>query len=280
MPQPSIASFFKKEAKTGDKRKSTSSTKEVNGQVTKIARVERVAGIEPFLELFSGLSVMHKTWFDALHGELKKKSFTKLAEFVKEQRKKGTVFPAPDNVFSWTRRPLSEIKVVILGQDPYHGPNQAHGLSFSVLPPTKPPPSLLNMFKELMQDENVDFDVKPNHGDLTKWADQGVLMLNAVLTVNQAKANSHKGQGWESLTDGAIKAISKNCVNVVFFLWGLGAKKKKSLIDTEKHLILEGVHPSPLSAHRGFFGCQHFSKANDYLKEHKKEKVKWSAIYE
>jgi len=170
--------------------------------------------------------------------------------------------------------------VVILGQDPYHGPNQAHGLSFSVLRPTPPPPSLKNMFKELIQDENVpSFTRVPNHGDLSSWADQGVLMLNAVLTVTKSKANSHKGQGWEKFTDSAIKAVSQNCKNVVFLLWGGPAGKKAALIDKKKHLILQAPHPSPLSSHRGYFGCQHFSKANDYLKKSNRAAIQWESLY-
>jgi len=233
-----------------------------------------------YTKMFKGLEVMDKSWFNAMKSEMDKEYFQKLAKFVSEKRNAETVYPKVENVFRWTTKCLSKIKVVILGQDPYHGPNQAHGLSFSVLRPTPPPPSLKNMFKELIQDENVPlFTRVPNHGDLSSWAEQGVLMLNAVLTVTKSKANSHKGQGWEKFTDKAIKAVSENCKNVVFLLWGGPAGKKSTLIDKNKHLILQAPHPSPLSSHRGFFGCQHFSKANDYLKNSNRAAIEWESLY-
>jgi len=157
---------------------------------------------QKYTKMFKGLEVMDKSWFNAMKPEMDKEYFQKLSKFVSQKRDAETVYPTVENVFRWTSKSLSKIKVVILGQDPYHGPNQAHGLSFSVLRPTPPPPSLKNMFKELIQDENVpSFTRVPNHGDLSSWADQGVLMLNAVLTVTKSKANSHKGQGWEKFTD-------------------------------------------------------------------------------
>jgi len=250
-------------------------------------KIEELENFEPsekqleMTKLFPGIRVMHPSWFNALKDVMEKTKFKSLSEFVKQKRAKGTVYPKPMDVFSWTKMPMNKIKVLVLGQDPYHGPNQAHGLSFSVLKPTPPPPSLRNMFKELIQDENIpSFDRKPNHGDLTKWADQGVLMLNAVLTVDQASANSHKGKGWEEITDGAIKAVSKRCTGIVFLLWGGFAQKKTSLIDKNKHLVICGAHPSPLSAHRGFFGSKHFSKANKHLKSIGKSEIEWAALYQ
>jgi len=235
---------------------------------------------QKYIKMFKGLEVMDKSWFNAMKSEMDKEYFQKLSKFVSQKRDAETVYPTVQNVFRWTSKSLSKIKVVILGQDPYHGPNQAHGLSFSVLRPTPPPPSLKNMFKELIQDENVPaFTRVPNHGDLSSWADQGVLMLNAVLTVTKSKANSHKGQGWEQFTDSAIKAVSQNCKNVVFLLWGGPAGKKSTLIDKKKHLILQAPHPSPLSSHRGYFGCQHFSKANDYLKKSNRTAIQWESLY-
>jgi len=228
-------------------------------------------------KMFPGISVMHVNWMKALLPQMKKSAFASLATFVAAKRGANTVYPAEQDVFNWARLDIRQTKVVILGQDPYHGPNQAHGLSFSVLRPTPPPPSLKNMFKELVQDENVEFK-KPDHGDLTSWAEQGVLLLNAVLTVTQAQANSHKGRGWEEITDGAIKAVSDKCRHVVFILWGGFAQKKEAKIDGKKHLVLKGPHPSPLSAHRGFFGCAHFSKANKYLKEHGKSEINWGSV--
>jgi len=161
---------------------------------------------------------------------------------------------------------------VILGQDPYHGPGQAHGLSFSVQEGVDIPPSLRNIFKEIKSDLGIP---APNHGSLQHWADQGVLLLNATLTVEEGNAGSHQRKGWERFTDTAIKVVSEHCNNVVFMLWGSYAQKKIELIDTAKHCILQAAHPSPLSAHRGFLGCKHFSKANEYLKEHGKKPIDW-----
>ncbi|CBY07884.1 unnamed protein product [Oikopleura dioica] len=221
--------------------------------------------------------MMHDSWMKALLPVMEAKPFTELADFVNSKYKNGTVYPTAENIFKWAERPLKSIKVVILGQDPYHGPNQAHGLSFSVLRPTRPPPSLLNMYKELEQDDNIPFN-RPGHGDLTRWADQGVLLLNAVLTVDGGKANSHQKKGWEKLTDAAIKAVSIHCDSVAFLLWGAKAQEKAKIINLNKHKILKQVHPSPLSAHRGFFGCRHFSKANDFLEKRKLSPINWAAI--
>ena len=161
---------------------------------------------------------------------------------------------------------------MILGQDPYHGPGQAHGLSFSVKPGVPFPPSLLNIFKEIKADLGKDM---PPTGDLTRWADQGVFLLNATLTVRENQAGSHQNQGWETFTDEVIQAINRNCKNVVFMLWGAYAQKKADLIDSDQHLILKAPHPSPLSAHRGFLGCGHFSKANHYLAENGLKPISW-----
>jgi len=167
---------------------------------------------------------------------------------------------------------LDEVKVVILGQDPYHQPNQAHGLCFSVLPEIKVPPSLVNIYKEL----NSDLGIEPaSHGYLEAWAQQGVLLLNAVLTVEDSNANAHQGQGWEQFTDKIISIVNERCENVVFMLWGSYAQKKGAMIDSSRHCVLKAPHPSPLSAYRGFFGCQHFSKANEYLIKHNKAAIDW-----
>jgi len=292
--QKSITSFFK--VKPSEKRKSDIHDEQKPKKVARIddrnedieekeiSKSENNSNFgmnEKYTEMFKGLEIMDKSWFNALQPEMDKEYFKKLSKFVSDKRNIETVYPTVENVFRWTVKSLNKIKVVILGQDPYHGPNQAHGLSFSVLRPTRPPPSLKNMFKELIQDENVPlFTREPDHGDLSTWAQQGVLMLNAVLTVTKAKANSHKGQGWEKFTDSAIKAVSNNCNSVVFLLWGGPAGKKASLIDKKKHLILQAPHPSPLSAHRGYLGCQHFSKANDYLKKANRGTIQWESLYD
>ncbi|KAM4053105.1 uracil-DNA glycosylase isoform 2-T2 [Anomaloglossus baeobatrachus] len=176
----------------------------------------------------------------------------------------------------FTKPYFTKIKVVILGQDPYHGPNQAHGLCFSVQKPVSPPPSLENMYKELLTD--IEGFTHPGHGDLTGWAKQGVLLLNAVLTVRAHNANSHKDRGWEQFTDSVVSWLNKNLDGLVFMLWGAYAQKKGISIDRKRHLVLQTVHPSPLSAHRGFFGCQHFSKTNSYLENLGKKAIDWKAL--
>lgn len=217
------------------------------------------------------------TWFFALHSEFQKPYFAKLSEFVSRERQKGTVYPPADQVWTWTTKvPIKDVKVVILGQDPYHNPGQAHGLCFSVPKGVHPPPSLVNMYKELTND--IPGFVTPNHGYLDGWAQQGVLLLNACLTVRANSPNSHKDQGWEQLTDAVIKYISDHGRNVVFLLWGAYAQKKGSIVDKKKHHILKTVHPSPLSAHRGFFGSKHFSQCNDFLKKAGKKPIDWSQL--
>ena len=217
------------------------------------------------------------SWYEALEEVFKKDWFRKLNDYVLREREAHTIYPSPAEVWSWTTRvSISEVKVVILGQDPYHGPGQAHGLCFSVKPGVSPPPSLLNMFKELERD--IPSFTRPGHGYLAGWADQGVLLLNACLTVRKSQANSHKDQGWEKLTDAVISWISKNLSGVVFLLWGAHAQKKAAVVDKSKHHMLTSVHPSPLSAHRGFLGCGHFSKCNELLEKQGKSPVDWTNL--
>jgi len=203
------------------------------------------------------------SWNKALKNAFQRESFINLISFVKDEYSKEKIFPEGKNIFNaFWHCPIEKLKVVILGQDPYHGPGQAHGLSFSVKPGIPFPPSLLNIFKEIKSDLGKDL---PPNGDLTRWADQGVFLLNATLTVKANQAGSHQKRGWEEFTDEVIKTISDERENVVFLLWGAFAQKKSEMIDSSKHLILKAPHPSPLSAHRGFLGCKHFSLANEYL---------------
>ncbi len=213
------------------------------------------------------------SWLKALEQEFRQSYMRQLKQFlVKEKQQKQVVYPPGSQIFAaFNHTPLTDVKVVILGQDPYHGPGQAHGLSFSVQPGTALPPSLKNIFKEL----NCDLGVNNRSGDLTAWAEQGVLLLNSVLTVRQNQAASHRDRGWERFTDAVIAMINRHCDHVVFMLWGSYAQKKGAVIDVNKHLVLTAPHPSPLSAHRGFFGCRHFSKANDYLKKHQNTEINW-----
>lgn len=217
------------------------------------------------------------SWQNALSSQFQLPYFQKLNEFVLKEREAMTVFPSAEDVWSWTTRTnISDTRVVILGQDPYHGPGQAHGLCFSVLPGVPAPPSLVNIYKELATD--IPGFVRPSHGYLAGWADQGVLLLNACLTVRKGQANSHKDKGWEKITDAVIKWISDNCSGVVFLLWGASAQKKAAKVDGKKHHLLKNVHPSPLSAHRGFLGCKHFSKCNELLKKEGKKPIDWTHL--
>lgn len=218
------------------------------------------------------------SWFQALESEFEQPYFATLSQFLVQERKSSVkIFPPPEQVWSWTRHfPIEQTKVVILGQDPYHGPSQAHGLCFSVAKGVRIPPSLVNMYKEL-EDSIEDFK-RPSHGFLEGWAKQGVLMLNACLTVRQAQANSHKDKGWERLTDAVVKYISRHCDGVVFLLWGAYAQKKASVVDGKKHHLLKSVHPSPLSAHRGFLGCGHFAKCNKLLQSDGKVPIDWTKL--
>lgn len=215
------------------------------------------------------------SWRDVIGPEKEKAYFQALWQQVQSQREAGKViYPPSEDVFNaFSLTPLSDVKVVILGQDPYHGAEQAHGLSFSVKPGIKTPPSLVNIYKELATDM-PDF-VTPRHGNLTSWAEQGVLLLNTVLTVEQGKAHSHAKLGWETFTDAVIDAVNTQQEKVVFLLWGSHAQKKGQQVDREKHLVLHAPHPSPLSAYRGFFGCKHFSQTNAYLKANGKEPIRW-----
>ncbi len=214
-----------------------------------------------------------ESWHAHLNGELNKPYFQKLSQFVDEERKHHTVFPPEDEVFSALRlTPYENVNVLLLGQDPYHDNNQAHGLCFSVRPGIKPPPSLVNMYKELRDD--VGFRI-PNNGYLVPWAKQGMLMLNAVLTVRAHTPNSHKNQGWEQFTDAVISAVNEKRDPVVFVLWGGYAQKKLGLIDTTRHTVVQSAHPSPLSARNGFFGSRPFSAINNALRANGKPEIDW-----
>lgn len=219
------------------------------------------------------MSAIKNDWLESIGSEFKKDYYSELYQFVKEEYERTTVYPSANDIFNaFHFTPLSQVKLVVLGQDPYHNVDQAHGLCFSVKPEVEIPPSLVNIYKELQTDLNCYI---PNHGYLEKWAKQGVLLLNTVLTVRAHQANSHQGKGWEKFTDAVIQAVNAQDRPVVFLLWGKPAQSKKSMLNNPKHLILEAPHPSPLSAYRGFFGCKHFSRANEFLKENGLEKIDW-----
>ncbi|RWS01965.1 uracil-DNA glycosylase 2-like protein [Dinothrombium tinctorium] len=249
----------------GDKR-------DVFETIAVVAKIKKQSILTPALSDNIGFS-----WLTALQPEFNKDYFKKLSSFLVDESKVRTIYPPEPEVFTWTRMAhIRDTKVVILGQDPYHGPNQAHGLAFSVKKGVIPLPSLKNMFQELRFD--IDGFCEPNHGDLSDWSKQGVLLLNACLTVRKYEANSHSSKGWEQLTDAVIKWLNNNLSNVVFLLWGSFAQKKGSFVDKKKHLILQCPHPSPFSAHKGFFGCKHFSKANEYLKKNGKKEIDWNYL--
>jgi len=215
---------------------------------------------------------MHESWKALLKSEFDKPYFKELSDFLHAEYDKKTIFLPKNLVFSAFTTDLNEVKVVILGQDPYHTPGAAEGLAFSV-PPSQPiPPSLINIYKEI--DNDIGQHKNPS-GSLRNWQKQGVLLLNTVLTVEAHKPKSHSGKGWETFTTAVISYLNENCDNLVFILWGRDARNKKSLIDGSRHLILEAAHPSPLSAYNGFFGCKHFSKTNEYLKKHGKVPIGW-----
>lgn len=218
---------------------------------------------------------IEESWKEALQGEFEKEYMKNLRTFLMKEKEEGKiVFPPGSLIFNaFNHTPFDKVKVVILGQDPYHGQGQAHGLSFSVQKGVTPPPSLKNIYKEL-KDDIEDFTI-PSHGDLTKWADEGVLLLNATLTVRKGEPGSHHNKGWELFTDQAIRELSEKKKGIVFLLWGKNAQAKIPLIDTDKHFILKAAHPSPYSANSGFFGCRHFSKANKLLKEQGIEPIDW-----
>jgi len=214
------------------------------------------------------------SWKAVLQPQFDAPYFEILTTFVKRAYQQGTVYPPGRFIFeAFNRTPFNQVKVVILGQDPYHGPNQAHVLCFSVQPGIAVPPSLINMYKELEQEYHTPF--LNRNGDLTHWANQGVLLLNATLTVNAGQAGSHQGKGWETFTDAAIAALSAQREHLVFMLWGSYAQQKGRVIDRRKHLVLEAPHPSPLSAYRGFLGCNHFIKANQYLQQMGQTPIQW-----
>ncbi|MBE5889824.1 MAG: uracil-DNA glycosylase [Lachnospiraceae bacterium] len=220
------------------------------------------------------MSAITNDWLPALEAEFHKDYYKDLYKFVKHEYDTTTVYPPSKDIFNALHlTPLSKVKVVILGQDPYHNVNQAHGLSFSVLPSQKNiPPSLQNIYKELQEDLGCRI---PNNGYLKKWADQGVLMLNTVLTVRAHEANSHKGHGWEAFTDAILQAVNQKDEPVVYLLWGGPAQKKSAMLNNPKHLILKAPHPSPLSAYKGFFGCGHFSKTNQFLEQNGLTPIDW-----
>lgn len=217
--------------------------------------------------------MINNDWLPALGEEFRKPYYKKLYEFVKNEYNTTQVFPPADDIFNaFHFTPLSEVKVVIIGQDPYHEPGQAHGLCFSVKPGVDIPPSLVNIYKELSDDLGCYI---PNNGYLEKWAKQGVLMLNTVLTVQAHRANSHRGRGWEEFTDAAIRVLNTQNRPIVFILWGKPAQSKKNMLNNPEHLILEAPHPSPLSSYRGFFGSKPFSKTNDFLCKNGQTAIDW-----
>ena len=219
------------------------------------------------------MSMITNDWLDPLSSEFRKGYYSQLYNFVKDEYSKTVVYPPAEDIFNaFHFTPLKDVKVLLLGQDPYHNEHQAHGLSFSVQPGQDIPPSLVNIYKELHDDLGCYI---PNNGYLKKWADQGVLLLNTVLTVRAHQANSHQGHGWEQFTDAVIQAVNAQDRPIVYMLWGAPARRKKAMLTNPKHLILEAPHPSPLSAYRGFFGCKHFSKANEFLKASGAEPIDW-----
>ena len=217
-------------------------------------------------------------WDEILKDEFQKSYYLQIRQFLKGEYSTRTVFPPMHDIFNALKyTPFENTKVVILGQDPYHELGQAHGLSFSVKQGVKIPPSLVNIYKELHDDIGMAI---PSHGELTSWATQGVLLLNATLTVRQGQANSHQNIGWATFTDNVIKLLNESARPIVFLLWGGNARSKKAYITNKHHLVLESVHPSPLSAYGGFFGCKHFSKANEFLKSTNQAPINWNSVNE
>lgn len=220
------------------------------------------------------MAAISNDWAEKISLEYKKQYYRELFNFIKEEYSKVVVYPPSEDIFNAMHlTPLSKVKCVILGQDPYHEPGQAHGLCFSVKPDVRIPPSLENIYKELHDD--IGFEI-PNHGYLEEWAKQGVLLLNTVLTVQAHRAFSHRGKGWEQFTDAIIRTVNEEDRPIVFLLWGKPAQEKKALLNNPKHLILEAPHPSPLSAYRGFFGCKHFSRANEFLVRNGEKPIDWT----
>ena len=215
---------------------------------------------------------MHESWKPILQNEFEQDYFKNLSTFLSQSYAEKTIFPPKQQVFSAFATDLKEVKVVIIGQDPYHGPGQAHGLAFSVRDGVQLPPSLRNIFKEINAETGAQI---PSSGNLQRWSEQGVLLLNNVLTVEAHQAGSHRGKGWETFTEHIIKYLNEHCNHLVFLLWGRDARDKKAFIDSSKHLVLESAHPSPLSAHNGFFGNNHFIKCNEQLKKWNKQEIIW-----
>lgn len=219
------------------------------------------------------MGAINNDWLDAIGNEFKQPYYAELYRFIRAEYNHTIVYPNAEDIFNaFHFTPLSQVKVVILGQDPYHNEGQAHGLCFSVIPKVEIPPSLVNIYQELKEDLGCYI---PNNGYLEKWAKQGVLLLNTVLTVRAHQANSHQGKGWERFTDAVIQAVNAQDRPIVFLLWGRPAQMKRSMLNNPKHLILEAPHPSPLSAYRGFFGCKHFSKTNEFLQSHGIAPIDW-----
>ena len=217
---------------------------------------------------------LEASWLAALQDEFRQPYMQQLREFLRSEKAAGkVVYPRGGEMFNaFDHTPLDQVRVVILGQDPYHGPGQAHGLCFSVGPGVALPPSLVNIYREIEEELAIKM---PAHGCLTSWADQGVLLLNSVLSVERANAASHQGKGWEQFTDRAIEVVNRDCEHVVFMLWGAYAQRKGAIIDEQRQCVLRAPHPSPLSAHRGFFGCGHFRSANEYLRDKGREPIDW-----
>ncbi len=219
------------------------------------------------------MSAIENDWLEAIGSEFRQPYYAELYKFIKSEYSRSIIYPSAEDIFNaFHFTPLSQVKIVVLGQDPYHNEGQAHGLCFSVKPQVDIPPSLVNIYQELREDLGCYI---PNNGYLEKWAKQGVLLLNTVLTVRAHQANSHQGMGWEKFTDAVIRAVNAQDRPVVFLLWGRPAQMKRSMLSNPKHLILEAPHPSPLSAYRGFFGCKHFSMANDFLKKQGIDPIDW-----
>ena len=229
---------------------------------------------EPSTEQPSRIIKLHESWLSVLQDELDASYMHQLSDFLRQEKQLGkTIYPAGGDIFrAFNSTPLDSVRVIILGQDPYHGPKQAHGLSFSVPSGIPIPPSLRNIYRELVSDCGIS---PPQHGHLQSWADQGVLLLNSVLTVEAGSAASHQGKGWERFTDAVIECLNRQASGLVFMLWGSYAQKKGAMIDRKRHLVLQASHPSPLSAHRGFLGCKHFSLANEYLSKSEKPLINW-----
>ena len=217
---------------------------------------------------------IESSWKKILTPYFQTKDWKQLADFVRQEYLTQTIYPHPKNIFNaFNSVPFNKVKVIIIGQDPYHNPGQAHGLCFSVQDKVTPPPSLKNIYKEIENDLGIKKDF--SQGNLKGWTQQGVLLINSVLTVRKNQAGSHANKGWEKFTDEVIKQLSEKRENLVFLLWGNYAKQKGAIINRTKHLALEAAHPSPFSAHNGFFGCRHFSQTNKYLTENKKKEIKW-----